>query len=218
MFLCVLSAISSSTGHPCHSSVGQASDICKHLLKHCHTEQGEGEPICKSLKEDDQQNDDRLDLGVEDLNSAKTSNLPSSLHPDQILWSLYSIPTDLLGFYTNFAQGVQRGFNDIVSKVSSGGSRLYQDLTGIVPSSGYSQKKVGTDYDANEETDVKTKKTKDDPSSPYSVNYAGQLGSKPNSGYSLTLEEKNGAKSGSYKYTSPQHSVSLSWPREDTGQ
>jgi hypothetical protein len=177
---------------------------------------GLGSPICKSLnKEDDQQNDDRLDLGVEDLNSAKTSNLASSLLPDQILWSLYSIPTDMLGFYTNFARGVRRGFNDIVYKVSSGGSRLYQDITGIVPSSGYSQKKVGTDDDSNEETEVKTQKTKDDPSSPYSVNYAGQLGSKPNLEF---LEDKNGAKSGSYKYSSPKHSVSLSWPREDEGQ
>ena len=227
----MLTVNSISSGHPCHSSVGKSSDICKQIFNHCSTSQGKESKLCKSLnKVDEKQSDenDRLDFGVLDLDSAKTSNLASSLNPDEILWTLYSIPTDLIGFYENFARGVRRGFNDIVSKVSSGGSRLYQDISNIVPSSGYNQKisqdKISSGYDSGEIKNSKTKNTKDDPNSPYSINYSGELQrkpdspSQPNSGYSLKLEDKDGKKTGHYKYSSPQHSVSLSWPRDDKGR
>ena len=169
-------------------------------------------------------NPQNLDLSVlnpiVDLHTETTSNLAASLHPHQILWTLYSIPQDLIGFYENFARGVRRGFNDIVSKVSQGGTRLYKDISSIVPAKVPSykpgQKKVSTDKDTTNERKDTKKTNKDDPSSPYSVNYDGEF--KPNSGYSLTLKDEDGKKTGFYKYSSPQHSVSLSWPRQDQGQ
>jgi len=223
VLLCVWDV--SSPAHPCHSPAGQTSQICSQIFKHCQAE-GEGSQLCRSLesggsKEELEEKEDKnsLDLGVEDLDGAKTSYLANSLHPDEILWTLSSIPWDLIGFYEHFARGVRRGFNDIVSRISSGGTRLYNDVTSIGSSGGYnvkkSQNKISTDEDPDEKKkDTKTKNPKDDPSSPYSINYSGELKVKPNSGYSLQLEDSGGKKSGYYKYSSPGHSLSVAWPRE----
>ena len=212
--------------HPCHSPAGLASQICQQIFKHCGAQEAKESQLCKSLesggsKEEDDK--DRIDLGVEDLDSSKTSSLANSLHPDEILWTLSNIPWDLVGFYEHFARGVRRGFNDIVSRISSGGSRLYNDVTSIGSSGGYnqkkSQKKISTDDDLDDEKkDTKSKTPMDDPSSPYSINYSGELQVKPNSGYSLKLEDSGGVKTGLYKYSSPGHSVSVAWPRGQEGQ
>jgi len=227
--LLLLCVHASNQVHPCHSMVGQTSEICQQLFKHCGTYNGKETPICQNLDKEDNEKEDEQDRfdkqgtssvldPVIDIYSENTVGLANTLHPHQILWTLYSIPTDLLGFYENFAKGVRRGFNDIVSKVSQGGSRLFNDINSLVPTSGYnSQKKADTENDSNDERKDTKQKVKDDPSSPYSINYSGGLKKKQNSGYSLTLTDKDGKKTGIYKYDTPDHSVRLSWPRHDQG-
>ena len=243
--------------HPCRTPVGQASDICKQIFSHCEA-QSTQTALCKALEErvDNEEYDQEgiLNFDVDDLSGAKTDSIVDTLHPEHLLWTITSIPWDLLSFYEDFARGVRRGFNDIVSKVSSGGSRLYKDITNIVPSSGYeSQKKISN---GESSSDTKVAKIKDDPKSPYSINFVGELQSKnkakpsfsfvknktkdpfiyslissqkkqdndppitfdkkpeskPSPSYSMTLTDTGGKNTGYFKYTSPQHSVSLSWP------
>ena len=64
-----------------------------------------------------------------------------------------------------------------------------------------------------------SEKEKDDPSSPYSVNYSGEFNPNKVPGYSLVLADKNGKQTGYLHFTGPGGSgtTKLSWPRNDKG-
>lgn len=67
---------------------------------------------------------------------------------------------------------------------------------------------------------LESEKEKDDPSSPYSVNYSGEFSPNKVPGYSLILADKNGQQTGYLQFTGPGGSgtTKLSWPRNDKGR
>ena len=197
-------------GHPCKTSVGKASDICKQILTLCKSSSKEDElPICSILLNEKSDHDDE-ELEKADLTSDKTSTQPYSMEPSDLLWSITNIPWELFELYKHFARGVQRGFKDIVSKVSSGGTHLYNDISNVMPTSGYTAKTPVSDVDINNYGKETT--TKKNPSTGYSVDPPEEPQKTQVNGYFVSLLEKNGKSSGGFTQTSPHHSVSVYWP------
>ena len=71
--------------------------VCQQLLSQLRT---------AAEAESSDEVEERINVGVNvlspalDINTEKTSELlPASLQPEQLLWTLTSIPWDLLGFY-----------------------------------------------------------------------------------------------------------------------
>ena len=58
-----------------------------------------------------------LDPTLDKLLDIDTSIIDDNFHTEDILFTLLSIPSDLWGFYTQFAIGVRRGLSSILSSI-----------------------------------------------------------------------------------------------------
>ena len=145
---------------------------------------------------------DKLDIGISVLDPSldklyfDTGSLANDLGTEELLTTLISLPSDLFGFYTQFAVGVRRGFNDIVSKLSGG-----PDIGNLLDKPASPSYRPGLKtadilkYLKGKKESSKT--GEDDPSSPYSVNYS--WGSLPTADYQVPHQ------SGYFTLETPSH-------------
>ena len=159
-----------------------------------------------------------LDPTLDKLLDIDTSIIDDNFHTEDILFTLLSIPSDLWGFYTQFAIGVRRGLSSILSSVGlSDLSALVTkpDKPGLTKPS-YSAPTFNNNYKPGfslKAADIvdyirQKKKTEafDDPNSPYSVNYKG-----PSTGHNVEFSGEAPYQSGYFSLKTPSHSHSQSW-------
>ena len=147
-----------------------------------------------------------------------TSIIDDNFYTEDILFTLLSIPSDLWGFYTQFAVGVRRGLSSILSSIGLSDLVSKPDKPGVTKPSYIAPTfptfnnnyKPGFSLKAADIVDYIRQKKKtevfDDPSSPYSVNYKG-----PSSGYNLQLSGEAPYQSGYFSLKTPSHTHSQSW-------
>ena len=159
-----------------------------------------------------------LDPTLDKLLDIDTSIIDDNFHTEDLLFTLLSIPSDLWGFYTQFAVGVRRGLSSILSSIGlSDLSSLVTkpDKPGLTKPS-YTTPTFNNNYKpgfslkAADIVDYIRQKKKaevfDDPSSPYSVNYKG-----PSAGYNIQFSGESPYQSGYFSVKTPSHSHSQSW-------
>ena len=167
---------------------------------------------------------EKIDLGINILDPTldklldiDTSIIDDNFYTEDILFTLLSIPSDLWGFYTQFAVGVRRGLSSILSSIGLADLVSKPDKPGVTKPS-YSTKPTfnnnynppGFSLKAADIVDYLRQKKKteafDDPTSPYSVNYKG-----PSAGYNVQFSGEAPYQSGYFSLKTPSHSHSQSW-------
>ena len=171
-----------------------------------------------------QVNLEKVDLGINILDPTldklldiDTSIIDDNFYTEDILFTLLSIPSDLWGFYTQFAVGVRRGLSSILSSIGLSDLVSKPDKPGltkpsyIAPTFNNNYKPPGFSLKASDIVDYIRHKKKtevfDDPNSPYSVNYKGPSAA----GYNVQLSGEAPYQSGYFSLKTPSHSHSQSW-------